>query len=63
MKNKALIGKGRIAGTQVVLVKPQTFMNLSGESVGPLARFFKIPVERVLVVSFPQTLCFDSRFA
>ncbi|GAQ81089.1 Peptidyl-tRNA hydrolase family protein [Klebsormidium nitens] len=49
-KNKALIGKGRIAGTQVVLVKPQTFMNLSGESVGPLARFFKIPVERVLVV-------------
>ena len=33
-KHKALIGKGRIAGQAVILVKPQTFMNLSGESVG-----------------------------
>jgi PTH1 family peptidyl-tRNA hydrolase len=56
-KSKALIGKGRIAGTPVVLAKPQTYMNLSGESVGPLARFFKIPVERVLVVRHPVSFC------
>ncbi len=45
------------AGPGVVLVKPQTFMNLSGESVGPLMRFFKFEPEQVLVIyddiSFP----------
>lgn len=47
---KAALGKGRVGGTPVILAKPQTFMNLSGESVGPLAKFYKIPRERVLVV-------------
>lgn len=45
------------AGPGVLLVKPQTFMNLSGESVGPLMRYFKIEPEQVLAVyddiSFP----------
>lgn len=36
MQCKAAIGKGRICGVPVVLAKPQTFMNLSGESVRPL---------------------------
>lgn len=48
-RNKALIARGTLAGVGVALVKPQTFMNLSGEAVGPLARFYKVPPERILV--------------
>ncbi len=48
-RSKALIAKGELAGTKVALVKPQTYMNLSGEAVGPIARFYKIPPERILV--------------
>lgn len=49
-KSQALIGECRIDGQRVVLVKPQTFMNLSGQSVCPLMKFYKIPVENVLVI-------------
>jgi PTH1 family peptidyl-tRNA hydrolase len=49
-KGKAKIAEGRITGQRVILAKPQTYMNLSGESVAALVRFFKIPPERVLVV-------------
>jgi PTH1 family peptidyl-tRNA hydrolase len=49
-KGKAKIAEGIIAGQRVILAKPQTYMNLSGESVAKLARFFKIPSQRVLVV-------------
>ncbi len=48
-RNKALIARGQLAGVNVALVKPQTFMNLSGEAVGPLARFYKVSPERILV--------------
>ncbi|MDM8519725.1 aminoacyl-tRNA hydrolase [Anaerolineales bacterium HSG6] len=48
-RNKALIARANLEGVNVALVKPQTYMNLSGESIGPLARFYKIPPERVLV--------------
>ena len=48
-RSKALIARGNLAGVNVALVKPQTFMNLSGEAVGPIAHFYKIPPERVLV--------------
>jgi len=48
-RNKALIARGNLAGVNVALVKPQTYMNLSGEAVGPIARFYKIPPERVVV--------------
>jgi PTH1 family peptidyl-tRNA hydrolase len=41
---------GYVAGVPVLLAKPQTYMNLSGESVGPLSTYYKIPVERVLVI-------------
>ena len=47
---RALVGRGRIAGRQVLLVKPQTFMNLSGEAVVPLLRFYKVPPSRLLVL-------------
>jgi len=50
IQHKALIGKGYIGATPVLLAKPQTYMNLSGESVGPIAAYYKIPVERVLAI-------------
>lgn len=50
MQNKALVGKGRICGIPVLLAKPQTYMNLSGESVSPLALYYKVPIQRVLVM-------------
>lgn len=46
----ALAAKTLIAGQEVWLLEPQTYMNRSGQSVGALARFFKIPPEDVLVV-------------
>ncbi len=49
-KWKALICKGTIAGQSVVLVKPQTFMNLSGEAVEPIASYFKTPHENIVVI-------------
>lgn len=49
LQNKALVGTGHITGRPVVLAKPQTYMNLSGESVGPLLRFYKIEPADLLV--------------
>lgn len=49
-KNKALIGDGTIAGRRVLLVKPQTFMNLSGESIREIVNFYKIPQDRFVVI-------------
>ena len=50
VKCKALIGEGRIGDNHVILAKPQTYMNLSGESVSELCRYFKIPVENIVVM-------------
>lgn len=47
---KALSAKARISGEEVWLLEPQTFMNRSGQSVGALARFYKIAPEEILVV-------------
>lgn len=49
--NQALIGEGLVGGRAVLLVKPLTFMNLSGRSVKPLAAKYGIPVESILVVA------------
>lgn len=50
-KSKALCGSGYIEGQKVILVKPQTFMNLSGDSVAPLLNFYKLdPAEELIVV-------------
>lgn len=50
-KFKALYGKGLIEGQRVVLAKPQTFMNLSGESVRELVDFYKIdPTSELIVI-------------
>jgi len=49
-KFKAEICEKNIAGEKIILAKPQTFMNLSGQSVGALATFYKIPVENIVVI-------------
>ncbi|MEC7274753.1 MAG: aminoacyl-tRNA hydrolase [Bdellovibrionota bacterium] len=49
-KFKGLFGLTTIKGEQVILLKPQTYMNLSGESVRPAMEFFKVDVNDVLVV-------------
>ncbi len=51
-KYRALIGKGVIDGTKVILAKPQTFMNLSGESVRELVDYYKIDEENELIVVY-----------
>lgn len=52
----ALTASAGLGGTKVFLMKPQTFMNLSGEAVGQAARFYKTPPERILVVSDEMAL-------
>lgn len=49
-KNKALIGTGEINGEKVMLVKPQTFMNLSGEAVRGLIDFYKENIENIFII-------------
>jgi PTH1 family peptidyl-tRNA hydrolase len=49
-KWKALVCKATIGGQAVVLVKPQTFMNLSGEVVGPIASYYKASLEDIIAV-------------
>ena len=51
-KHKALCGKGVIEGMKVVLAKPQTYMNLSGESVAELVNYYKLDPESELIVVF-----------
>ena len=51
MKFKALVGEAALGGSRVLLMKPQTFMNLSGEAVRDAAAFYKIPPERIIVLS------------
>lgn len=50
-EGKALVGSGRIGGSDVLLAKPQTFMNLSGASVGLLAGKYGIPAHRIVLIS------------
>lgn len=50
LKHKALIGKGMIEGQKVILAKPVTYMNLSGEAVREIADYYKIPAEDVIVI-------------
>jgi PTH1 family peptidyl-tRNA hydrolase len=50
VQNKAIVGDGRIANQRVILAKPQTYMNDSGNAVGPLANFYKVPPENIFVI-------------
>ena len=51
LKYRALTNTARLGGARVLLMKPVTYMNLSGEAVGEAARFYKIPPDHVLVIS------------
>jgi peptidyl-tRNA hydrolase, PTH1 family len=50
VQQRAVVGDGRIAGRAVILAKPQTYMNLSGDAVGPLVHYYKIAHVQVLAV-------------
>ena len=49
-KFEGLWGQGEVDGHKVVLLKPLTYMNLSGDSIAPMAGFFKIPADHVMVL-------------
>ena len=51
LRFKAWTGMLDYKGHKILVMKPQTYMNLSGESVGEAARFYKIPADHVLVIS------------
>lgn len=51
LRFKALTVQATLGGEKVLLLKPQTYMNLSGESVSPAAAFYKVPPEHIIVVS------------
>ncbi len=48
-KYQGLMAEGNIEGEKVILLKPQTYMNNSGQSVGEAAKFYKIPLDRIAV--------------
>ena len=51
LRFKALTAQATLGGEKVLLLKPQTYMNLSGESVSPATAFYKVPPEHIIVVS------------
>lgn len=50
LKHKALIGEGRVGTEKVILVKPMTYMNLSGESVADICNYYNIDLENLIVI-------------
>ncbi len=50
-KFKAIVGEGNIAGKRILLMKPQTMMNASGDAVFEAMNFYKIPAENIIVIS------------
>lgn len=56
LRFRALTGTCEMGGEKVLLMKPQTYMNLSGEAVAQAARFYRVPPERVIVVSDEMAL-------
>lgn len=51
-KHKAICGKGYIEGQKVILAMPQTYMNLSGESIRELVEYYKIDPEKELIIIY-----------
>ncbi len=50
MKFRGIIGEGNVQGEKVLLVKPQTYMNLSGETVGQIVSFYKLTAQDIVVI-------------
>lgn len=49
-KFKGLMGRGEIEGEQVILLKPQTFMNLSGECIRKIIEYYKIDLDKIIII-------------
>lgn len=49
-KHRALCGKGMIEGEKVILIKPQTYMNLSGESIRAVKDFYRLESDQIIVI-------------
>lgn len=50
-RNRAIVGTGEIEGSAIALVKPTTYMNLSGQAVAPLAKSFNLKPDHILVIA------------
>ena len=50
IKHKALIGEGMLDDTKIMLVKPQTYMNSSGESIRDIVEWYKIPLSNLIII-------------
>ncbi len=50
LKHKALISECKIKNKRIMVAKPQTYMNLSGEAVGEISRFYKIPLQNIIII-------------
>jgi PTH1 family peptidyl-tRNA hydrolase len=59
VESQALVTKADFEGNRLILVKPQTFMNLSGQAVVSLARFYKVPDDNLMVVFDDVDLPFE----
>lgn len=60
LESKALVAKGELQGYRLILAKPQTYMNLSGQAVGALVRFYKVPLENLLIIYDDVDLPFET---
>lgn len=49
VQSQALIGSGKVENRSVILVKPMTYMNLSGRSVGTLSRYYRVPLNKLVI--------------
>ncbi|KAH7556887.1 hypothetical protein JRO89_XS11G0007700 [Xanthoceras sorbifolium] len=56
IQSKALVGIGSIGEVPILLAKPQAYMNFSGESVGPLAAHYQVPLRHILVIHDEMSL-------
>jgi peptidyl-tRNA hydrolase, PTH1 family len=50
LSHKGMVARGKIGPLNALLVKPQAYMNLSGETIAPICRFYKVPFDHLLVV-------------
>ncbi len=59
MQSKAMVTQARYAGHRLILAKPRTYMNNSGQAVGALTRFYKVPFENILIIYDDADLDFE----